>query len=137
MNVSKANIDGLAYYDTAGRFVRIPKDIAEKAATRGFSAEEIILAYRTGTLDTWVPQGPRIPGFAQGGMVDIKVGENGPEAMRVPLGTQVFPSGTEPASRGAVINVTFNVNGTDEKSARRMAKLFMNELKGTTQLSLS
>lgn len=44
--------------------------------------------------------GPRIPGFAEGGLVDIKVGERGAETIRIPLGTQVYPSGKYPGDVG-------------------------------------
>jgi len=137
MNVTRANIDGLAYYDTNGRFVRIPKDIAKKMAERGFSAEEIILAYRTGTVDTWVPQGPRIPGFAQGGTVDIKVGENGPEVARVPLGTTVFPTSMTPVGGGVTLNQNIYVNGTAEEVARKINKVTMDGVKSTRQMRIS
>ncbi len=112
MNVTRANIDGLAYYDTNGRFVRIPKDIAEEMAERGFSAEEIILAYRTGTTKTWVPQGPRIPGFKDGGTVDVMVGESGPEVARIPLGTTIYPGGMRPGSGEVRIHITQQINGS-------------------------
>lgn len=136
MNVTRANIDGLAYYDTNGRFVRIPKDIAEEMAERGFSAEEIILAYRTGTTKTWVPQGPRIPGFVEGGLVDIKVGEDGPEVARVPLGTSVFPSGvTPPPATSMTLN--FYVNGTAEDSARKIGDIIMKQQRNMRQFRIA
>jgi hypothetical protein len=37
-------------------------------------------------------KGPRVPGFADGGTV--MVGEQGPEVVRLPLGSTVFPTGT-------------------------------------------
>ncbi len=47
------------------------------------------------------PQGPRIPGFAQGGTV--MVGESGPEVVRLPLGSTVYPNGTSPNAGGQSI----------------------------------
>ncbi|HMF88739.1 MAG TPA: hypothetical protein VK575_11730 [Gemmatimonadaceae bacterium] len=138
MNVTRANIDGLAYYDTTGRFVRIPKDIAEKMAERGFSAEEIILAYRTNTVDTWVPQGPRITGFAEGGTVDVRVGERGPEVARIPLGTQVFPGGVRPPDTGGTTLVQYLTIELDGKVvAKSVNRSTIDGVKSTRQMRIA
>jgi hypothetical protein len=119
--VNRANIDGLSYYDKTGKFTRIPADIATDLAEKGFSAEEIILAFRSGTTDSWVPQGPRIPGFAEGGTVAIRVGERGPETMRVPLGTTVFPHNAAPMGISVVVQVNGTVLGDPQKIGKAVS----------------
>jgi len=114
----------------------VPISEAVKMAERGFSFQEIIAAWQSGKVREWVPQGPRIPGFAEGGTVDIKVGERGPEVARVPLGTQVFPNGMRPGNTSTVVNNnTFNVNGDAITVARKIQEIIMRDLKSGRQFS--
>jgi hypothetical protein len=67
---------------------------AYRLATQGYSLAEIIkiLGPGHGSGPIPGPAGPRIPGFAEGGVV--MVGERGPEAVRLPFGSAVGASGT-------------------------------------------
>lgn len=100
--VTRANLEKMA------EMFGVDPLAAFEMATRGFSFDEIIEAWRAGMVKDWVPHGPRIEGFAEGGMVDIKTGERGPEVVRVPLGSQVATSGT---SMGGSVEVKVYVNG--------------------------
>ncbi|KKM27839.1 hypothetical protein LCGC14_1570660, partial [marine sediment metagenome] len=71
--------------------------------------------------------GPRIPGFQKGGTV--MVGEGGPEIVRLPLGSTVFPSGVSPPPAGDNISLVFNVNGTGRDAAQQIKRIIMRELK--------
>ena len=110
---------------------KIPETVAFAAAARGFSFEEIVQAWQAGMINSWVPRGPKIPGFKEGGMVDIMTGEEGPEVVRVPLGSTVFPT----ASLGGDViqHNVFHVNGTAIDVARQIKKIIMGELKATRQ----
>lgn len=104
-------------------------------ARQGYSFAEIIryafnAGYQSGALPP--PQGPRIPGFEKGGTV--MVGESGPEVVRLPLGSTVYPTGTQPGSAGGVTFLnTFNLNGADERSARIVTQQIMKQLKSIRQ----
>jgi len=86
------------FQETAQRFGL--DNSAYDLAKKGYSFAEIVQITNnfkngyTGPLPP--PQGPRIPGFAEGGVV--MVGERGPEAVRLPFGSQVYPSGSSPES---------------------------------------
>lgn len=115
----------------------ISPELAFSMAKRGFSFTEMLAAIKAGMENEWIPQGPRIAGFGLGGTVDIKVGENGPEAIRVPLGTQVFPTGMEPGSRNNNVTLIFNVNGTAEESAHKIKKILMRDYTSNRNLSFA
>lgn len=72
-------------------------------AKKGYSLQEImqILSAGHGSGPIPPPQGPRIPGFAEGGLV--MVGERGPEAVRLPFGSAVGSSGTGAPGGGATV----------------------------------
>lgn len=93
---------------------------AFQLAKQGYSFQEImdILFGRGGRGAP--PHGPRIPGFGLGGLVDIEVGENGRETIRVPLGTVVQPD-ARPFGGGMnlTLDATFYVNSYE---ARDMAE---------------
>lgn len=74
------------------------------------------------------PIGPRVPGFAEGGTVAVRVGERGPETVRLPLGSTVFPSGTGAGDGGSIVN-HFYVNGTAEDVARQVSDRLMKQWK--------
>lgn len=106
-------------------------------AKEGYSMEEILKYAFNSSYQGHMPppKGPRIPGFAEGGMVDIMVGERGPEVARVPLGTSVFPGGTSRPGSGSSIVLQFNVNGTAVEAAQKIKKIIMDELKNVHQFS--
>lgn len=99
-------------------------------AKEGYSFAEIVrFAFNPGSGPIPPPQGPRIPGFAEGGIV--MVGEKGPEAVRLPFGSQVYPTGTPSSAYGGssiVQQNTFHVNGTAHDVANQIAGIFMNRL---------
>lgn len=107
------------------------------AATITWSDDQII-AYvkKGGTLQGLISTGVINPyagmgrGFAEGGTVDIEVGERGREVVRVPLGSQVMPNSMVGNGMGGgdVYN-TFHVNGTAEESARKIGTILMQQLK--------
>lgn len=73
---------------------------AFELAKKGYSFQEIMdILFGRGHRGA-APQGPRIPGFGFGGLVDIEVGENGPEIVRAPLGSMVLPQNMEMSSGG-------------------------------------
>ncbi len=137
-DVTSANFEtALKNYLTNGGFNPTAAGVREyrdprKLAKQGYSFAEIIkYAYdgqQQGPLPP--PQGPRIPGFAEGGMV--MVGERGPEAVRLPFGSAVYPHGTMPG--GNVTNI-FHVNGTASDVARQISEQIMFRLKMTRQFS--
>ncbi len=71
------------------------------------------------TLDSRVQN--RLPHAAEGGTV--MVGERGPEVVRLPFGSTVFPTGS---GGGGVVN-HFYVNGTAEESARKIGAILMRQ----------
>lgn len=96
--------------------------------------DAIAFAKKYGRPPKGQPQGPgpRVTGYAEGGMVDIKVGENGPEAVRIPLGSTVFPSGMRPSGGGTTIN-NWYVNGSALDVVRQIKQIIMRELKSGHQ----
>jgi hypothetical protein len=82
-------------------------------AKLGYSFSQILQFAKQGPPPPGTPTGPgpKIPGFAEGGLV--MVGENGPEPVRLPFGSSVYPSGTPlsatgGASRSQVNNIYIN-----------------------------
>jgi hypothetical protein len=72
------------------------------------------------------------PGFAEGGTV--MVGEQGPEIVRLPLGSTVYPTGMMPAGGsgaggGISFTNTWHVNGTGAQVAREVSDIIMRQLK--------
>jgi hypothetical protein len=71
-------------------------------------------------------KGPRVPGFAEGGTV--MVGENGPEVVRLPFGSQVFPNGSG-AGGDTTVHVNLNVSGVlDPRTIRELTAGVKTEL---------
>jgi len=107
----------------------IPVADAMAMAARGFSFQEMREAYQSGTVQSWIPSGPRIPGFREGGFGDFKDGTlamlHGPEVI-VPLD-----------KFGGMGNVTnhFYVNGTAEESARKISQILIRDFKTGRQLN--
>jgi hypothetical protein len=94
----------------------------------GFSLENAFAVIRSGmNPNDWKgDKGPRVPGFAEGGIV--MVGERGPEAVRLPFGSQVFPTGATPGG-GGVVNIEIYVNGTAADVAKKVSAEIMRTLK--------
>lgn len=121
MDINRGNLDQNAAY------WNIPASAAEAMAARGFSFQEIVSAWQSGTVSKWIPHGPRIPGFATGGTVDIMVGEHGPEAIRAPIGTQVAPSGS--SFGGGSVTVNMHISGLlDPSTVRTLTDAMEKEL---------
>jgi len=122
-NVTRANLESFA------KQFGIPVSDALSMASRGFSFQEIRDAYNSGTTKTWVPSGPRIPGFREGGFGDFKDGTlamlHGPEII-VPLDKM--------GAMGSVTN-HFYVNGTAEESARKISQILIRDFKTGRQLN--
>jgi hypothetical protein len=94
----------------------------------GFSLENAFWVLKAGmNPNDWKgDKGPRVPGFAEGGVV--MVGERGPEAVRLPFGSQVFPTGATPGG-GGVVNIEIYVNGTAADVAKKVSAEIMRTLK--------
>lgn len=89
----------------------------------------------------WPPPenpGPRVAGFARGGTITSRdgvalVGEEGPELVQLPTGSQVFPTGTAPGVSGGGITNIFHVNGTAQDVAKQISRIIMRDLKSHRQ----
>lgn len=115
------------WWDPTGRNSNVDKVEAYRLAAQGYSFQEILDIFNRrktgGSGPNPPPRGPRIPGFAGGGVV--MVGEHGPELAALPDGTRVFPNGSGPG--GMVIN--FYVNGSAKDVAREIKEIFTNDQK--------
>jgi hypothetical protein len=106
MDVTKANFNKAGSGDT---IMGQSKNAIWPLLEEGFSLQNAIAILQAGMdWHTWKGErGPRVPGFREGGLV--MVGEGGPEAVRLPFGSEVYKNGT-PASGmgrggGHVINI--------------------------------
>lgn len=84
------------WWNPTGQGSNIDMVEAFKLAKQGYSFQEILDIFsrrKTGNAGAPIPppRGPRIPGFAEGGVV--MVGEKGPELVALPSGSAVMPSG--------------------------------------------
>lgn len=70
------------------------------------------------------------------GMGIALVGERGPEVIRAPLGSTVYPTG-HGGGGGNTIILNFHVNGTARESAQAMKDILMRELKSRKQFSIA
>lgn len=111
--------------------------------SHNYSLEDAISFFkRFGAYTNGFPEGPgpRMTGFKEGGLVDIKVGEAGPEVVRVPLGSIVFPNDDSRTRSGGpqqIVNLTMHVNGTGIDIARAVQKVLSDRLKSTRQFGTS
>ena len=112
----------------------IDPGFAEKWAREGFSFTEILNAFKGGYTPK-NPHGPRIEGFAEGGT--ILVGERGPEVVRLPFGSTVFPSGASPGGVGAHITNHIYINDTLESASRKVASEIMRTAKQSRMFGTS
>lgn len=127
---------GSMQYDltTAEGRAQVPPDIAAFLKAGWSFKQAAILAYAqkmhfdASRDPALTPKGPRVPGFAEGGMVIL--GEQGPEAVRLPFGSTVFPNGmnTNTGSAGST-TLNFYVNGTAVETAKQIKRIIMDELK--------
>lgn len=127
---------GSMQYDltTAEGRAQVPPDIAAFLKAGWSFKQAAILAYAqkmhfdASRDPALTPKGPRVPGFAEGGMVIL--GEQGPEAVRLPFGSTVFPNGmnTNIGSAGST-TLNFYVNGTAVETAKQIKRIIMDELK--------
>jgi hypothetical protein len=124
--------------------------LVEALLKKGYSFQQALLWSKH---PDWPPPenpGPRVPGFKRGGVAGrsgfAMVGEEGPEMVRLPLGSQVFSntdtrsmlsSSERSAGNGAPINVVFHVNGTAEDVARKIKQVIMNDLKKVRQFGIA
>jgi hypothetical protein len=123
-DVTSANIQQVASQ------MRLDVNRVMGLAGKGFSFSEILAILSGQLAETSQPRGPRIQGFAEGGIVDVMVGEHGPEVARVPLGTAVYPTGTRPPSAGGGGDThVWHVNGDGDAVARRVKQMLMTEVK--------
>lgn len=76
-----------------------------------------------------------LPHFAGGGDMPSSglavVGENGPEVVRLPGGSHVFPNGTGPGSNGVTVNVAVNAGAVGNESflAQTVTNAIINALR--------
>lgn len=85
---------------------KVPEEIAQYLRA-GYSFEQAMrldyamkMHFDVSRDPMFATKGPRVPGFKEGGTV--MVGEEGPEVVRLPLGSTVFPHG-QSASGGSVV----------------------------------
>jgi hypothetical protein len=116
-------------FAASARGVGANADLVENLLKKGYSYQQALLWSKHSDWPPPASPGPRVEGFAEGGIV--MVGEKGPEAVRLPFGSGVYPTGTGPG--GGVFNLTFYVNGTAQDSARQIKTIIMRELKSQRQ----
>jgi len=92
-------------------------------AKLGYSFSQILQFAKSGPPPPGTPpgSGPKIPGFEEGGLV--MVGENGPEPVRLPFGSTVYPSGTPLSATGGAARTQVNniyINDTLRSAAGKV-----------------
>lgn len=123
-------------HNPAGIGSKIDINFAGSLAQKGYSLQEILDFFNTGMISP-TPIGPRIPGFASGGEMSATgmalVGESGPELVRLPGGSHVYPSGIGPDASNVTNN--FYINGTAADVARQVSDVIMRTLKSQRQFT--
>jgi len=114
------------WWNPTGQGSNVDKVEAFKLAAQGYSFQEILDIFNRrktgGSGPIPPPHGPRIPGFAGGGIV--QVGERGPELVELPTGSRVFPNGSSPTG-GMTINMY--INGSAREVAREIKEILTND----------
>lgn len=131
----KANLDmGGSFEITRENFAASARglganpDVVEQLLKKGYSFQQALLYSKHPEWPPPANPGPRVPGFKEGGTV--MVGEDGPEVVRLPFGSQVFPNGMMPTNGGGdEFNITVHVNGTEQEVAGKVARELMRQLK--------
>ncbi len=100
----------------------IPEVVAETAAEKGFSFSEILQAWQSGTISQWVPHGPRIPGFKEGGYGDF-----GDGTLAMLHGKEIITPIDKVPTGGDTFN--FYVNGTGTEIVNMVANELMTRQK--------
>ena len=92
----------------------------------GATLQSLIQAGYINPYGAYTQGGSAFPHAAEGGLV--KVGERGPEIVRLPGNSIVYPSGTS-AGSGMTNIYHIYVNGTAEEAAAKIEKILMQKLK--------
>jgi DNA-binding transcriptional regulator YiaG len=121
------------WWNPTGAGSNVDFNEATRLAHAGYSFQEIMSIFETrkhSAPNTPIPppKGPRIPGFADGGVV--RVGESGPETVRLPFGSQVMPASM---TQSQAVTLNFHVNGTAEEAWRRIRTIAIDELRLRTK----
>lgn len=114
-------------WNPSGQGSNIDMVEAHNLASKGYSFQEIMDIFerkKTGGGPIPPPHGPRIPGFAGGGVV--MVGEQGPELVALPNGSEVHPGGIGDTH---VYHITNYINGTGDQVARDFSERLLTQQK--------
>lgn len=119
--VTRANLsENLKYW-------QVPEGIGIELAKKGFSFQEIIDSYKSGKFREWVPHGPRIPGFKEGGYGDFGSGT------LVELHGKEIITPVEKLGKMGNVTVIQYINGTAADVAKQVSRELMTTLKRQKQ----
>ena len=102
---------------------------ATDLAKQGYSMEEIVRILTGGSTIPGPPKGPRIPGFAEGG-----VGDFGHGTLALLHGREAIVPLDRAGGIGGHIYNTFHVNGTAQDTARQIGVVLIDQLKARRYL---
>lgn len=137
-----------ANFEASARGLGADVGLVEALLKKGYSFQQAILWSKH---PDWPPPenpGPRVPGFARGGVALrgglAMVGEEGPELVNLPTGARVIPNDQLPrgiressSSGSPRMEFTFHVNGTAEETARKIKRQIMDELRRHRQFGIA
>jgi hypothetical protein len=112
-------------FAATARGMGIDPGIVETLLKKGYSFQQAIL---WANHPDWPPPehpGPRVAGFAEGGIVTV--GEHGPERVALPFNSMVLPTGRDFPGNAAPIHVTMYINGSAREVAAEIKKIFTND----------